>query len=285
MKLLNVIGCGRVGQTLARLLQEHGVCPVQDLYVRSAEKSHAAVEFIGAGRAVSDLRLMRPADIWMLSVPDGQVALAAESLAQTLDLRSSPPGPAVAFHCSGFLPANALVPLRRHGWRLASAHPSLNFASPQTGIRQFPGTPCGLEGDRDAAETVGELLTAVGGQCFLVDTAAKPLYHAAAVFCSNFTVVLQGIAREAWLKAGVPEQLLPQLTAALLGNTVENVLALGPAAAITGPAARGDREVVQRQGEVVAQWHPRAGEIYREMSELASKLARTGIITESGIAE
>src|SRR5690606_8128668 len=123
-------------------------------------------------------------------------------------------------HCSGFFPADALGALRRHGLRLASAHPSLNFASPRTGVSQFAGTPCGLEGDPDAVAVVRELLSGIGGQCFDVATGSKSLYHAAAVFCSNFTVVLQGIAREAWRDAGVPDELIPRLNEALLRHTV-----------------------------------------------------------------
>ncbi|HRO60003.1 MAG TPA: DUF2520 domain-containing protein [Burkholderiaceae bacterium] len=276
MKTLNVIGCGRVGQTLAALLHRERVCEIQDLYARTPGSAQRASQFIGAGHAVARLSQVRRADVWLIGVPDTQISLAAEALELVLDPASTPATPAVAFHCSGFFPADALGALRSHGLRLASAHPSLNFASPQTGVNQFPGTPCGLEGDPDAVAVVRELLTGIGGQCFEVATESKSLYHAAAVFCSNFTVVLQGIAREAWRDSGVPEELLPRLNQALLRHTVDNALALGPAVSLTGPAARGDLEVVRKQGEAVAAWHPIAGDVYRAMSLLAANLARNG---------
>jgi predicted short-subunit dehydrogenase-like oxidoreductase (DUF2520 family) len=74
----------------------------------------------------------------------------------------------------------------------------------------------------------------------------------------------------------VPESLIPSIHQSLLQGSVQNLLALGPAKAITGPAARGDTEVVNAQASVVSQWHPEAGEIYRQMSVLARRLATTG---------
>jgi predicted short-subunit dehydrogenase-like oxidoreductase (DUF2520 family) len=62
------------------------------------------------------------------------------------------------------------------------------------------------------------------------------------------------------------------LTEALLKSTVDNVLALGPAQALTGPAARGDKAVVQLQGEVVRRWNAPAGEVYQLLSQLAAEL-------------
>ena len=51
MLSLNVVGCGRVGQTLARLLNEGGLCRVQDLKARRVDNATQAARFIGAGRA------------------------------------------------------------------------------------------------------------------------------------------------------------------------------------------------------------------------------------------
>jgi predicted short-subunit dehydrogenase-like oxidoreductase (DUF2520 family) len=245
----NVIGCGRVGQTLAALLHQRGQVLVQDLYSRSFSSAEQAAKFVGAGQPVPELADMRSADVWLLSVPDAQVGAAAQA---------------------------ELQPLQALGCHVASAHPVLNFASPETGVRQFAGTPCGLEGDAPALVWLHTALTAIGGRCFEIASADKPLYHAAAVFSSNFTVVLQGIAQDAWQSAGVPPELMRPLTEALLKSTVDNVLAMGPAKALTGPAARGDTAVVQAQGEVVKRWNAPAGEVYKTLSQLAAQLKKDG---------
>jgi predicted short-subunit dehydrogenase-like oxidoreductase (DUF2520 family) len=269
----NVIGCGRVGQTLAALLHQHGQVLVQDLYSRSFSSAEQAAKFVRAGQPVADLAHMRAADVWLLSVPDAQVAAAAQAL---VEAQGSKLAGSVVFHNSGFLSAAVLQPLQALGCHVASAHPVLNFASPDTGVRQFAGTPCGLEGDATALAWLHTALTAIGGRCFEIAGADKPLYHAAAVFSSNFTVVLQGIAQDAWQTAGVPTELMRPLTEALLKSTVDNVLAMGPAQALTGPAARGDTAVVQAQGEVVKRWNAPAGEVYKTLSELAAQLKKDG---------
>lgn len=272
---LNVIGCGKVGQTLARLFAASGTCELQDLKGSSLRQAQIAAGFIGAGRPVQELAQMRPAHVWLIAVPDALTGTVAQELAQTLaDSRAEHAG-AAAFHCSGFLPASTLAPLREHGFRLASVHPVLAFADPATAVARFPGTPLGLEGDEAALQALRPLLEAIGGQCFDVPTAMKPLYHAAAVFSSNFTVVLQAIACEAWTAAGVPPSLVPKIQAALLQATTDNVVQLGPGA-ITGPAARGDCEVVRLQGAEVQRWQEEAGTLYQELSRLARRIAMRG---------
>jgi predicted short-subunit dehydrogenase-like oxidoreductase (DUF2520 family) len=269
----NVIGCGRVGQTLAALLHRQAQAQLQDLYSRSFSSAEQAAKFVGAGQPAAELAHMRSADVWLLSVPDAQVGAAAQALA---DAQGSKMAGAIVFHNSGFLSAAELQPLQALGCHVASAHPVLNFASPDTGVRQFAGTPCGLEGDATALAWLHTALSAIGGRCFEIASADKPLYHAAAVFSSNFTVVLQGIAQDAWQSAGVPPELMRPLTEALLKSTVDNVLAMGPAQALTGPAARGDIAVVQAQGEVVKRWNAPAGELYTTLSELAAQLKKDG---------
>ena len=275
MKTLNVIGCGRVGPTLAALLHQQSIVQVQDLFSRSLSSAEQAAKFVGAGQPVAALAQMRAANVWLLSVPDAQVALAAQALAEAQGAQLAG---ALVFHNSGFLSASVLQPLQALGAHVASAHPVLNFASAETGVRQFAGTPCGLEGDAVALAWLTHSLSAIGGRCFEIASADKPLYHAAAVFASNFTTVLQGIAQDAWRSAGVPAEFMRPLTEALLKSTVDNVLAMGPAQALTGPAARGDTAVVQAQGQVVQAWHAPAGEVYQTLSALAAQLKKDGHI-------
>ncbi|PHM18944.1 MAG: hypothetical protein CK604_15215 [Curvibacter sp. PD_MW3] len=272
MKTLNLIGCGRVGRTLGRLWHTQGVLQVQDVLTTSAASAQAAVDFIGAGRAVNDLSAMRLADLWLIAVPDRQIHESARAMAQTLASRP----PAMAFHASGALGSAVLAPLRERGWHVASAHCILSFATPATAVQQFAGTPCGLEGDAAALHELRPVFAAIGAECFDVAADKKVLYHAAAVFDTNFLPVLQALAEDLWRDSGVPPELLPRLRASLLRNAVDNVLALGPAGALTGPAARGDTALVQRQEQAVSAWDPTAGEAYRALSQLALRLAREG---------
>ena len=59
----------------------------------------------------------------------------------------------------------------------------------------------------------------------------------------------------------------------LLRNAVANITALGPQAALTGPAARGDTAAIARQGAAVNDWDAQTGAAYNALSALALRLA------------
>ncbi len=311
MQRINLVGCGRVGKTLARLWHMHGRLQIQDVLTTSPASAAAAIEFIGAGNVVNCLADMRPADLWMIATPDAQIAdmarqladiqtqvqgshagpeeLGGRALCSVSPARSagssltyaehpatqlpSPSGPLV-FHGSGALGSDLLAPLRDLGWRTASAHCILSFATPQVAVTQFTGTACALEGDPVACTTLRAALTAIGARCFEVASADKLLYHAAAVFATNFLPVLQSVAEDLWRSTGVPPALIPELRAGLLHNAVANINALGPQGALTGPAARGDVAAIARQGAAVAAWSGDAGAAYAALSALALQMAQ-----------
>lgn len=269
MKTVNLIGGGRVGQTLGRLLARDGQACVQDVLTRSQASAEQALAFIGAGRAVGHIADLRPADLWLLAVPDAQIAPVAVALAACGGLPA-----ATVFHASGALSADLLSPLQNQGWRVASAHCLLSFASPALALQQFAGTPCALEGDAQALAELRPLFTRLGAQCFDVRSQDKMLYHAGAIFATNFLPVLQDLAEQLWQQSGMPAPMRQHLRASLLKNSVANITSLGPQAALTGPAARGDLALVTVQGQAVLQWNEDAGQAYRALSALARQLAR-----------
>lgn len=271
---INLIGAGRVGQTFLKLLSRLPGYRIQDVLSSRMAAAEAAVRFCGAGRPLQEFRDLRPADLWLLTVPDTRIAQVASQISGTL--HAEPQAAPVAFHCSGFLPAAEMEPLRAAGFQLASVHPVLSFADADSAVTQFPGTRCGVEGDEPAVSRLQPVLAAIGARPFPVRSESKGLYHAAAVFSNNFTTVLQALAREAWAEAGVPEEVARDLNASLLRATADNIAAHGPQQALTGPAARGDHDVVLAQGREVTQWHPAAGQLYRELSDMAQRLKRQG---------
>lgn len=267
MTTINIIGAGRVGRTFLRLFGTR----IHDVASTSLASAENAVSEAGFGRAAK-LSDTAPADFWFLTVPDNQIGPVSEKLARTTTK------PAIAIHCSGYHRAEVMAPLREKGWHLASAHPNLSFADPDTAAAGFADTPCGIEGDTNALDATETLFKSVGAHTFRIASDQKALYHAAAVFSNNFATVLQAIAREAWAEAGVPDDVAERLNSSLLDATAQNVSRLGPVAALTGPAARGDAAVVTAQCAAVTQWNEDAGELYRRLSEMALRLKTTNSI-------
>ncbi len=273
---VNVIGAGRVGQTLIRLLDTLDEFLVQDVLSARFQSAQEAAQLARIARAVENYSDLRPADLWIISVPDTQISAVASDLERAFRTRGGDKQQTVAFHCSGYFPAEQLAPLRKLNWHVASVHPVLSFADPDVAMVQFKGALCGLEGDEEAKDFVRPMFEKFGAECFSIRSESKSLYHAAAVISNNFAVVLQAIAREAWAEAGVSDEVAQRLNTSLLTSTAENVAAFGPQRALTGPAARGDEKVVSNQGADVARWHPVAGETYEQMSRMARNLKING---------
>lgn len=277
---LHLIGPGRVGRTLAHLGQAAGLWQVSGVAGRDPGRAAEAAQALGAPtwQAWPPQAPLAPADLWLLAVPDTQIQPVARQLAQALSAGAAGQAlaPAMAWHCSGFLPAAELAPLQDLGWACASVHPALSFTDPASAAAQFAGTVCALEGDAPARNQAADLLGRLGARCFELQAADKPLYHAAAVFASNFLPVLQAVAQELWQRTGVPPAWVGPLAQGFVDRAASNLARLGPQAALTGPAARGDHAVLQAQGAALAATDASLGQAYAALSELAGRLAREG---------
>lgn len=266
---LTIIGAGNVGRVLGRLFSASGAFEVRDVLTRSLGSARAAVDFIGAGRALGALADVRAADCVMLAVSDDQITPACEALAAHCAL-----GGVLVFHCSGAKSSSALRAAAQQGAFTASVHPVRSFADPDRVARAFSGTWCGLEGDARALALLEPALAAIGARSVAIDAAAKTVYHAASVFASNYLVTVLDAALRAYQAAGIPEDVARELARPLALETLDNVLRLGPRAALSGPIARGDVDTVARQQAALDGWDAPTGQLYRALADATTGLAR-----------
>ena len=266
---MNLVGAGHVGRALGRLFHASGVFAPQDLLTRSPASARQAADFIGAGAPAATLAGMRPARVWLLAVNDDQIAPVCAALAAAHDLRG-----AVIFHCSGAKASSELQAARDAGALVASVHPIRSFADPGKVAREFGGTFCGIEGDAQALAVLAPAFEAIGARLVAIDPAAKTVYHAAAVFASNYLVTVLDASLRAYQAAGVPEDVARELARPLAEETLANVFRLGPAAALSGPVARGDFATVARQQAALTQWDAPTGQLYEALVAPTTDLAR-----------
>lgn len=266
---LTVIGAGRVGTVLGRLWAASGEFELVDILNRSGDSARRAAAFIGSGKPCSSYAELRPADVFLLATPDDQIAPSGDALAASGRLNAG----SIVFHCSGALTSAVLQSARTNGAAVASIHPIRSFAAPEQVVRDFAGTWCGVEGDPRALALLVSAFTKIGAKTTPIDPSAKNLYHASAVFASNYLVTLLDVARQAYMRAGIAPDTALELMQPLVRETVENVFRLGPEAALTGPIARGDMETVARQQRAVNDWSAKHGALYAEFAELTADLA------------
>jgi len=270
--LLNIVGAGHVGSALGRVLAARGGFTVQDVLTRAPVSARAAVDFIGAGRALDGIGGLRPAAVWMLAVSDDRIADVAATLAGLagpLGLQG-----AVVFHCSGAKASGELAPLRAAGAFIASVHPVRSFADPEAVAASFDGTFCGVEGDQGALAVLMPAFEAAGARMVTIDAAAKTVYHAASVFASNYLVTVLDAALRAYQAAGIPEPVARELAQPLASESLANVMRLGAPKALSGPIARGDHATVARQQAAVTAWDAPTGQLYDALAQATRELAR-----------
>jgi predicted short-subunit dehydrogenase-like oxidoreductase (DUF2520 family) len=269
VKTLNVIGCGSVGKTLSRLWTRHGVFRVQSVLNRSLERGSRAVQFVGAGRAVDDYARLDPADLVMIATSDEAIETCCRRLCESGVLTEG----VIVFHTSGSLPSTLLEPAKSQGALVASLHPVKSFADPARAAETFAGTFCALEGDPQACDAIREALRPCGATTFPVDPEFKTIYHAATVVTSNYLVALMEVALRCFEKAGIDRATALELMQPIATGTASNLFELGPVRALTGPIARGEPSVVERQSKTLGQWDASIQSVYKALGQIALDLS------------
>lgn len=267
-----LVGAGRVATTLGVLLARAGhriVVATGGEASRARLLAHLPtvplVALEEAGPAVHE------ASVVVLGTPDDAVARACGALA---DRGAIGEGQWV-LHLSGALGLDALVPAEEARAEVLSLHPLQAFPDVEEGLLRFPGSGVAVTALAERAYELGERLARdAGGRPFRLDDQVKPLYHAAAVFCSNYLVAVEGMAEELFRLAGLGDPL--PLMAPLSTASLESSLSRGPRGALTGPAARGDVGTVARNLGALAEHAPEAVESYVALARQAARLALEG---------
>lgn len=266
---LNITGAGHVGRTLGHLFSRSDVFDVRGVLNRSLGSAREAVAFIGAGAAVDTAAALPPADATLIATGDGAIAETARALVAAGAIA---PG-SVVWHCSGALASNELQIAREAGAHVASLHPLMTFPDPARAVERFAGTYCGTEGDAAALDFLLPRFEAIGALPFRIEPAGKAAYHAGAVLACGSLVTLIEAGLRCFASAGVARDVALRALSPLVEATVAGALRDGPAAALTGPIARGDDAGVARHLGALEAIDPALSPLYRAVGRLSLELA------------
>ena len=218
---VSIIGAGRLGTALGVALLHCGYS-IQSLVARRAQnarKSAALLDGKPQVLAAKQLPSLRPADVFLITVPDDQIAgVAAQLSERKFD--------ATALHTSGALSADVLAPLRKSGWHTGSIHPLISVSDTDT---TFDGAFWSVEGDAAALRTGKAIVRELGGQSFSIRSEDKPLYHAAAVMVSGNVVALFDVALEMLMQCGIDRKTARAILLPLIASMVRSLQAKDPA--------------------------------------------------------
>lgn len=252
---VGLFGAGRVASALAPALSAAGH---QVAFVASRTASSAqglAASLPGNSLALAqEAALAAPpvADVYLLAVPDAAVPalLAAGHW----------PAGAVVAHVAGALPLAVFggQPLVRGG----VLYPLQTFSPGR--LIDWPSVPLFVEAaDPGAEATLLALARSLSQRVALLDSAQRLHLHLGAVWASNFTNHLLGVAHALLAEASLPFELLHPL----VHETVTKALAAQPSpyAVQTGPAVRHDAPTLASHEAALAA-HPAWLALYSQLT-------------------
>jgi predicted short-subunit dehydrogenase-like oxidoreductase (DUF2520 family) len=230
--VIGIVGAGAVGTALGLALTRAG-WPVAAVASRDPGRRERFRGLVPGARAFAEATaLVEEVELVIVAVPDD----AIPSVAASLRLYS---GQAIV-HTSGLLDAGALAPAMAAGTQAGSFHPLVAFADTERAVAALHGATIAIEGDDQLAALLATMAEAVGGVPVRLAAGAKSAYHAAAVLAAGGFVALLDAIAELGRVAGLDEPGALAVYGSLIEQTLGNARALGIAAALTGPATRGD---------------------------------------------
>lgn len=237
---LGIVGGGRAAWAYGSAWLKIG-WPIAGVWLRPESKS-ALPALLGAPRRTLD-ELARDSELVLVAVSDSAIVEVTSRVPET---------EAIIFHASGALPS------LRGGFSL---HP-LKSLPPVGQESELRDTLLVFEGDH--RKTAKLLAVAIGARFAEVTAENKPLYHAAAVFGSNYVAAMLDVAEVTIARAGIPDARrdLVALAQSALNNWA---MQTGPGR-FTGPAARGDSATMSAHLRAIGD-DAQVAEIYKLLAD------------------
>ena len=277
LQKISWIGCGKVGRTLARVLQNAGY-KTGSVVCRTAENASEAVRFIGGGAPSTDLEsALESAKVHFITTNDDAIQEVVEEIVKIWpdSLEDH-----YFFHTSGSISSTVLEPLAKKKAHAASIHPLQVFADPAKALETLPGIYYAIEGTDKGMELAVQLVDHLQGKLLLIPTGRKVLYHVAGVFAANYLMVLMDLALHIMQDLGETQEDSFDAFLPLMVGALQNVESLGVGEALTGPVARGDAATIKRHLDALHSLRPEIGNIYKVLGQEAVNIAvRAGKIT------
>ncbi|HCW07972.1 MAG TPA: DUF2520 domain-containing protein [Cytophagales bacterium] len=248
---ISFIGSGNLAWHLAPALDNAGYV-VKEVYSQNARHAAALTERLYQAEVKASLDFSTSdSSVFMVAVNDDSIV----SIAQEIIL----PDDAVLAHTSGSIPLSDL--------QFAATANIGVFYPLQTFTKNkkvdFQQTPIFIESANEETNIVlSGLAKTISNQVWRITSEERKALHVAAVFASNFTNHMLTISKEIMEQNSLEFNWLKPLIA----ETIQKSLQLGPEAAQTGPAKRGDIETLDKHMTFL-QTSPEISEVYQIISQ------------------
>lgn len=249
IRRITVIGSGNVAEALALNIAGAWGVELVEVVARNAERGEAIAmaagcDFVEMGDEVAQ------ADLYIIAVSDRAVAEVAEAMELSEE--------AIVVHTAGSVELSALGRGRRGVF-----YPFQTFTAGRA--IDLSDVPIFIEGsDETTTAALEAFAEQLSSKVYRADSHRRREIHLSGVWACNFVNALYGVAADVLHeREGLSFEVLQPL---ILETAHKAAEAVHPAAVQTGPARRGDSEVMARH-EAMLTDKPELQEIYRLISE------------------
>ena len=248
---ISFIGAGNLAWHLGPAFDNCGFV-VKEVYSQNPKHAEALTERLYQAEVKATLDF---------STSDSKVFIAAvsDSAIQQIAQEIILPDRALLIHASGSVAMGELSYAAAHS--IGVFYPLQSFTKNRKA--DFKGLPVFVESsDDEAEELLFEMGRALGANVQKMGSPQRLSLHLAAVFASNFTNHMVTLAR----RVAEENQIEFEWLKPLIKETIEKSLSLGPMLAQTGPAKRGDLEILDKHLDLL-QDDEQLAEVYKLVSQ------------------
>jgi predicted short-subunit dehydrogenase-like oxidoreductase (DUF2520 family) len=246
---VSFVGAGNLAWHLAPALDNTGYA-VREIYSLHGKNAKSLAEKLYQAEAISVLDFTNsPSTVFIVSVSDDAIHEVVRNIILPKD--------SILVHTSGSQPLSVLANGRTT--RTGVVYPLQTFTR---GRRiEFSEIPFFIESADPETEKV-LMAKSLSKKVVKITSEQRKALHLAAVFASNFTNHMLTLSKEVLIKNGLNfDQLKP-----LIAETLNKSLEIGPENAQTGPAKRGDLEILDQHVELL-QYDETIASIYKLVSQ------------------
>ena len=235
MMKVTLIGAGNLATQLGKSLMKTGFI-IGQVYSRTEASAQMLAEQLNAEWITDVSKLNNDSDIYIFSVKD---SVLSELIVKVCKGR----GDKVFLHTAGSIPMSCFEGNAQH---YGVFYPMQTFS--KTKDVCFKNIPVFIEANSPETEKVVRVLAnKVSHRVITLSSSDRKYLHLAAVWACNFTNYCYSVASDLLGQHGIPfNVLLP-----LINETTKKIEIISPKEAQTGPAVRGDKNVMAQQLELM----------------------------------
>ena len=235
MMKVTLIGSGNLATQLGKSLKKAGVI-ISQVYSRTEDSARTLGELLEAEWLTDIKALHDEADIYIFSVKD---SVLCELISEVCKGR----GDKLFLHTAGSMPMSCFEGKALH---YGVFYPMQTFSKSKD--VDFERIPVFIEGNSiETEDVIRSLANKLTQRVIRLSSADRKYLHLAAVWACNFTNYCYTVASDILGEHGIPfDVMLP-----LINETTEKIQKINPKEAQTGPAVRGDRNVMSKQLELM----------------------------------